>query len=238
MIILNVPNEPYIDKEILKELEKDENLFGAISRLKVVAKSSSSQTTNISMQYADRSVHENVIRYYRWLKPQFHGQSLIFKPSFRSIEDLEESVFNNFVELMDFNRNCKDHEMRDVAIINLKNVENIFEEVFDEVKKDENFFGPIESFKVVRNIDRSKNARAFIRYFDRSVHKSVIDYYIKKKPKFHGLPIYFVPSKCRILDDFKNMAYCVKDNGNEVYTSWNNNLIKNGIFFFLNLLSY
>jgi hypothetical protein len=236
-VVSNVPNKPNIDKEILRELEKDENLFGAIANLEVMAKSKTSRTTSINVRYADQSVHDDVINYYRSLNPCFQGQSLVFKPSFRLMVNPEESALK-FVQLMNFNRNCKDHEKRDVAIINLKNVQNIVEEVLEEMQGDEELFGPIEMVKVVRSVNRNKSARAFIRYFDRSVHKSVIDYYITKKPRFHGTPIYFVPSKFLIRDnDFIDPTYYENSIGNEVYTSWNYNLIerrKKGIFYHVN----
>jgi Rad3-related DNA helicase len=69
----------------MRELRKDEDLFGLIKCFRVSP--SCYPVTRAFVHYADENVHEEVIRYYRNLKPVIYGNTLIFEPSHRIIED-------------------------------------------------------------------------------------------------------------------------------------------------------
>lgn len=80
-----MPNEPDIERELMRELMKDEDLFGPIKRFRVSP--SCYPVTRAFVHYVDEHVHEEVIRYYRILKPEIDGNTLIFEPSHRIVDD-------------------------------------------------------------------------------------------------------------------------------------------------------
>ena len=97
-----------------------------------------------------------------------------------------------------------------MLITNLKNISGIENELLDELKKDEEMFGEIESLKIAKTGEPTTHA--FVRYTNRNIHEKVIRHYKSLKPGLYGRAIFFKLSSMNNLSDYYYLSInCQRD---------------------------
>ena len=179
VVISNLPKREKLRNELLKELDKDEHMFGPIREFKIIREETRCLAFII---YENRLIHKDVIDYYNSFQPMFHGVILRFETSFKHITATELTYLDP-----------EDYEKRNVVISNVPiEPDNIDRRLYEFLQKTENVFGPIESLDLKRQRDSTETA--FVQYTNVNVHKEVIRYYNHVKVDFYGHRLFFEPT--------------------------------------------
>ena len=213
VVIPNVPKREKVRNELLKELDKDEHMFGPIREFKIIIR----RTNCIAfIIYENRTIHKDVIDYYNRIKPLFHGVILFFEASFDYINPTELTYLDS-----------NDYERRDVIISNVPiEHDNIDRRLYQLLQKNENMFGPIESLTLKRAQDSTEIA--YVRYANINMHKEVIRYYNHVKVDFYGHRLFFEPAyniRLKIMKHFDDKDIGGKYADTDSGLRCNNNLI-------------
>lgn len=171
--------------KLLKELNKEIDLFGPIAKLTLIK---NNESVNAYVRYQDDELdHEKVVRYYTKFVILFHHNVLYFELLDNTDDNSSTSTLKSYISESPL-KNWS------IVIYGLPcNHENVKDELLSELRKDEHMFGPIEKLKIVNKI-RSTILLAFLIYNDPSVYMRAIKYYNQMRPEFYGNRLYFEPA--------------------------------------------